>query len=322
MDKKELNEFGKKIKSVSSASAEEIKRIAEKANVDIYAALEEVYKIYQEPYMGGLNEESKILTAIRIYKTRLVKQLLSTAIPYKIYVVDKTGIAKFMDKTTGKERKVARVYGVAKPEIPDAAVHKYFVASVMLFDDKADVANKLSRKKFYKMKLSGNFKNNVFTLYSDVNTDAEPADAENIDVESVIKSTFPQKTIMELHELPSDTMAYCRVSVVSARTGMSKDRKWGMYLCVDDSMSMDDIRNTGALSVFMDADQVRYASESEIGIVGTVQKTQDGAFSFRGLFVVPILVFEATEQQPQQTTQEHHKDTKGVADLMDDSEIF
>lgn len=290
--KEELVEFAKKLKAVNSALIEDLKKEASESGYTADQALEELKKIYDEKNFAGLNEESRVLTAVRLFRVKIAKKLLSKAKPYEIFVFDKTAVGSFTDGT-GKTRKSSRFYGVCKPETPNPD-QKYVLVRGTFYDDKADLIEKVKLKSWIKVGMTGGLKNGELMLYSDDTTTVEQIDApavETSEIEKVIKSLYPEKQIAELPVTPEGIAVYLRGDVILVQSGEAKGRFWGRYTLIDDSVMLHDLKTT-ALTIFMDGAQARYATGSRIGIVGVLQKSQDGNITLRGQMVLPFLAYD------------------------------
>lgn len=299
-------EFGKKLKIVNSELLEDLKKQAMQVGISPDQALEEIKKIYDEKCFAGMNEESRILTAVRVFRVTVAKRLLSKAESYEVFVFDKTGVTTFTDGGTGKTRKSGRFYGVCKSDKPE---QKYVLVRGAFYDDKANLIESVKLRSWIKARMVGSLKGGELMLYSDDTTTVEPLDAPSVDVaeiEKVIKSLYPEKQIAELPASPEGIAIYLRASVVDVQAGESNGRHWGRYLLIDDSIPLQDLgaKTKNALTAFVDGAQARYASGSDVGIVGVIQKSQDGVLTLRGHMLLPFLAYdmeppkEATSESP------------------------
>ena len=314
--------------------ADEVKKVAVSMNIDPKKAVEEVMEIYNDPVLGGLAERERTINAVRIYKARLVRRLMSGSVPYAVHVLDKTGIMEFTDKASGAKRKMARIYGIAKPLVSiDAPVQNITkFAQIALFDAKAEEVNKIKVKQSYKAKFTGQLKNSIYILYSAEDTVFEPATDFNIDIMDATKiadATYRRVNIVDLPSEEQGGVVSVRGTLVASSTGTSNSgRNWGRIVMIDDSVSFDAIKNggEGCLTVFLDASQAtRYLSGSEVIVVGTVAKREDGSPILNGMFIVPVMVIEAhhpaegaTQPQQADTKPQNPKTTTPTAGAIDE----
>jgi hypothetical protein len=229
--------------------------------------------------------------------------LLSSAKKYFVRVLDFT-LSKdieITDNNTKKKRKskIAQICGlIVEDEETDPAAIGY--ARISLWDEFSSLVSTVERNKTYSAKLTGATKlpfSNLST--SEVTKFVEVTDAANIlskaNPQTILEALFPPVTIAEAELNVSKSKADIKMvkgNVVFANSRMSKGgHPYGRYMLIDDSLDLKTIKEKGGLSVMVDPSQIRFASGSDLLILGTINKNEQG-IGMAGDLVFPLLPIE------------------------------
>lgn len=286
-----------------------IKEIAGKTGATNIELVDELEKISKEAFLAHYPEAERSVHAGRILRARYAKQMMTSASPFEIIVLDKTDpktimISSPQDKTKKSPVNLSSVYGFAISKTEGAEIKCAFT-TLTLWRDEAPLSQSIEVGKVYEFKANGklNKDGKMYILNSaDKVTKFSPVEKTNIpekylkDFISVAKETFEEVDISTAELKKSKNNSDYRMvvgEVVSSFVGKGKKEGAGMFgriTMIDASLTFDMIKEKGGLSVLLDPSQViRYGDGSEIAAIGTITESDEFGVGMTGICILPIL---------------------------------
>lgn len=313
---KEIEKLIEKAKTTKPEVIDELKEIADMTEIPEDELLDEWYSVYNDDILSKHPDEKKMVLATRRIRAKYAGILMSQGKEYIVQVLDKLSIRSGKNKKTDQPYTYGELYGIAKQTDEDVvAFCRVSVNGKML--DKYD---EIQIGSTYKVKLGGSFKDEMFNLRTD---DASRFEETDPLIEQSIEEFFIEKYgLIEvadaLNENPTAfsssrydlRVVYGDVANSFSATG-SSGRDYGKYVLVDDSVDFATIRELGGLNIFVDPEQVRYATGSSIYAIGRISKGQNGVV-MNAYIILPDIVIDRYQINDEPEEQRINKKLAGL----------
>ena len=290
----------------------ELKTIATATEIPEDEIIEEWYSLVNDDILSKFPEEKKIVLATRRLRAKYAGILMSQGKEYIVQVLDKTSVISGKNKKTGEEYRYGTIWGIA--QLVEDDNDTIAVCRLSVGGNTLDKYKDIQIGKTYKAKLGGSYRDDIFNLRTDDATRFEEADSiieDNImdfftdKFKTLTVSEFLNEASFAFSTSPYDMkILYGDVAnsfVATSATG----RDYGKYILVDDSINFGD----GGANIFVDPEQVRFATGSSIYAIGKVTKGKNGMV-MNAYIIVPDIAIERykIEDDDTPTTLEHRLD--------------
>lgn len=244
---------------------------------------ENIIKTMNDPDLLGdyFKEKSKdeiLVLSGKIVRASIEGDLVVPAVPYSFFVLGKTDPRSGTSKA-GNEYTVTNAVGLGKKAEAGSALQ--FVKVAAFGDEGVDKVGKLEPGKTYKVVLKGS---NPAKLSLSDGEDFEATDEESVNTKEVLLKMFPT---VPINEVPNNLRKNARglilsdLKLVLARIVFSTENtrqdgsKYGRLLVLDDSVTPDEKKKGGGLTVYIDPSWLTYGPGSDIYLLGAFSRRKN-----------------------------------------------
>jgi len=323
--KKQAAELKNWAKALAEASGRKTKEVMDELT-------KELKTIIKKPVLKSFEDDAKVEHALRILKATHTTPLVRRGREMELLVLDFTKPRRITPKDKSKEPyDRADIYGLGVCIDEDATDSeqelKYF--SLVMFDDNTKLVEEVERGMTYKAQCTLDLVKGIFELgaieglthfkESEEQMDANPDEVlqELFKVVPIADAEFNvcNKKVRSDMRLIRGDVTYA--AVMTSQSGYT----YGRFVCIDDSLDIEDIKKHGGLSIMVDKSQVLYAEGSSLLFLGQIDKDDEGRVGMTANVIVPIIPIPREQVEEVDDEEEDEPlDDESEVDLSGDEE--
>lgn len=265
---------------LTSKHGKKLKAMAKEYDRDVKELVKDFDGILTEGYMAAFKEDVKKDKALAILRSW---QQIAPASSSNVKTDDVLVIVDRVTPSFESKGGTACAFGSGYVKIIDEGTGKpgpTKFAAIKAFNENAKVMDKFEAGKAYHCRMSVKMMEGGYVSLQPVFGTTNPGEGKDqtlSDPESVLTDTFDITPIPTLEIEPSADdyddlkMVYGNVLEAVVRKGKESKREFGIIRMADGDCDPDFLRGSGGLTMFTDADQIKFAPGSLIYAVGIVK---------------------------------------------------